>query len=146
MMANMKNQNNYQIIPAFPSMIKGKCPRCRKGNMFKGSFSNTMHEQCDHCGLTFERNPGYFYTAMYVTYVFNVAELVTLGIATFILSGGSDNPWLYVAITISGILVLAPLNYRYSRIIQMYWLDPTLKYMPELSKESAKKTEANEEF
>ncbi|MCL4642367.1 DUF983 domain-containing protein [Olivibacter jilunii] len=128
-----QDSRSSKFIPAFPAMLKGKCPRCRQGNMFKSFFSNTMYEECGHCGLTFERNPGYFYTAMYVTYVFNVAEIVTLGIATFILSGGSDNPWLYVGIIIPGILLLAPLNYRYSRIIQMYWLDPTLKYRPDLS-------------
>lgn len=124
--------HNHKSIPVLPAMLKGKCPRCRRGNMFKGPLTNVMHEQCDHCGLTFERNPGYFYTAMYVTYVFNVAEIITLGIATFVLSGGSDNPWLYIGVIIPSILLLAPLNYRYSRIIQMYWLDPSLKYSPEL--------------
>ncbi|MFC6099273.1 DUF983 domain-containing protein [Olivibacter domesticus] len=128
-----QNTHPHKSIPTLPAMLKGKCARCRKGNMFKGPFSNVMYEQCDHCGLTFERNPGYFYTAMYVTYVFNVAEIITLGVATSVLSGGSDNPWLYVGIIIPSILLLAPLNYRYSRIIQMYWLDPNLKYKPELS-------------
>lgn len=124
---------NNQVVPLFPALIQGKCARCRQGDMFKGTLSNTMHHNCSNCGLTFERNPGYFYTAMYVTYVFNVAEIVTLGIATFVLSGGSNNPWLYIGIIIPGILLLAPLNYRYSRIIQMYWLDPTLKYDASLS-------------
>lgn len=128
-------QNSYNLkpIPVLSAMLKGKCARCRRGDMFKAPFSNVMYEQCDHCGLTFERNPGYFYTAMYVTYVFNVAEIISLGIATFVLSGGSDNPWLYVGIIIPGILLLAPVNYRYSRIIQMYWLDPNIKYRPDLS-------------
>ncbi|QNL52143.1 DUF983 domain-containing protein [Olivibacter sp. SDN3] len=125
---------NTQVIPLFPALMRGKCARCRIGNMFKGPLSNVMYHKCNNCGLTFERNPGYFYTAMYVTYVFNVAEIVALGVAIFILSGGSNNPWLYVGITIPGILLLAPLNYRYSRVIQMYWLDPTLKYDASLSR------------
>jgi len=131
----MAAQNTHKptIKPAFQSMLHGKCARCRTGNMFKPGLTNAMQEKCDHCGLTFERHPGYFYTAMYVTYVFNVAEIVAFGIATYILSGGSENPWLYLAVTMVGVLILAPLNYRYSRIIQMYWLDPTLKYQPELS-------------
>jgi len=111
--------------------------------MFKGPLSNKMYDHCSHCGLTFERNPGYFYTAMYVTYVFNVAEIITLGVLTFMLSGGSDNPWLYLAIIIPGILLLSPLNFRYSRIIQMYWLDPTLKYDPRLSAHPQNKDSEN---
>ncbi|WP_134091218.1 DUF983 domain-containing protein [Olivibacter sp. XZL3] len=138
------DNHSTKFIPAFPAMLKGKCARCRRGNMFKSFFSSAMYEECSHCGLTFERNPGYFYTAMYVTYVFNVAEIVTLGIATFVLSGGSDNPWLYVGIIIPGILLLAPLNFRYSRIIQMYWLDPTLKYRPELSGDKTDPQEAKD--
>jgi len=131
----MTNQNNSQSegIAAFPAMLKGKCARCRTGNMFKPGLTNNMYQKCDHCGLTFERHPGYFYTAMYVTYVFNVAEIVAFGIATYVLSGGSENPWLYLGIIMVGIVILAPLNFRYSRIIQMYWLDPTLKYQPKLS-------------
>ncbi|GAA4780436.1 DUF983 domain-containing protein [Olivibacter ginsenosidimutans] len=125
---------NEPHIAAFPAMLKGKCARCRKGNMFKPG-SNKMYEKCAHCGLTFERQPGYFYTAMYVTYAFNVAEIITLGVATYVLSNGSENPWLYLGIILVGVLLLGPLNYRYSRIIQMYWLDPTLKYQPELSKD-----------
>jgi len=138
---NSAKEKNF--IPAFPALVQGKCARCRKGDMFRGYFSTKMLERCDHCGLTYERNPGYFYTAMYVTYVFNVVEIIAFGIATFVFSGGSNNPWLYIGTIIPGVLLLSPLNYRYSRLIQMYWLDPTLKYHPELSADLPKEKEVH---
>jgi uncharacterized protein (DUF983 family) len=114
------------------AMLHGKCPRCRRGNMFKGamySFSgNSMLEKCPHCGLHFEIEPGYFYAAMYVSYAFNVAEAVTLACATYILTGNMESPWLYLGIILFGCFLMAPFNYRYSRIILLYWLSPKIHY------------------
>ena len=62
-----------------------------------------------------------------------VAEMVALAIATSVLTGGSRNPWVYIAIIISTGLILAPFNFRYARIILLYWLTPGLHYRPELS-------------
>ncbi len=123
-------------VPQFSAFVKAKCPRCRRGNMFANSMYSLsgqhMHQACPHCGLIFEREPGYFYVAMYVSYAMNVAEMVTLAVATAVLTG-SDSPWLYVAILLGSILVLAPFNFRYSRVMLLYWLTPGLHYHPELS-------------
>jgi len=114
------------------AMLHAKCPKCRRGNMFKGNMysigGNTMHETCPRCGLHFEIEPGYFYAAMYVSYAFNVAEAVTIAMATYILTGNMESPWLYLALILGGCFLLAPLNYRYSRIILLYWLSPKIHY------------------
>jgi len=114
------------------AMLHAKCPKCRRGNMFKGSMysfgGNTMHETCPRCGLHFEIEPGYFYAAMYVSYAFNVAEAVTIAMATYILTGNMESPWLYLSLILGGCFLLAPLNYRYSRIILLYWLSPKIHY------------------
>jgi len=114
------------------AMLHAKCPKCRRGNMFKGNMysfgGNTMHETCPHCGLHFEIEPGYFYAAMYVSYAFNVAEAVTIAMATYILTGNMESPWLYLSLILGGCFLLAPFNYRYSRIILLYWLSPKIHY------------------
>jgi len=114
------------------AMLHAKCPKCRRGNMFKGNMysigGNTMHETCPRCGLHFEIEPGYFYAAMYVSYAFNVAQAVTIAMATYILTGNMESPWLYLALILGGCFLLAPLNYRYSRIILLYWLSPKIHY------------------
>lgn len=114
------------------AMLHAKCPKCRRGNMFKGNMysfgGNTMHETCPRCGLHFEIEPGYFYAAMYVSYAFNVAQAVTIAMATYTLTGNMESPWLYLALILGGCFLLAPFNYRYSRIILLYWLSPKIHY------------------
>ncbi|QKJ31160.1 DUF983 domain-containing protein [Mucilaginibacter mali] len=122
--------------PKVWAMLHGKCPRCRRGDMFKGPMyslrSAGMRDVCPHCNLLFEIEPGYFYAAMYVSYAMNVAELVTLALGTWLLTGNMESPWLYLSVILSGCLLLAPFNYRYSRILMLYWLSPKIHYQPHL--------------
>lgn len=116
------------------AVISAKCPRCRRGNIFQGSMYGfglqKTREICSYCGLRFEVEPGYFYAAMYVSYALNVAQMITLGVATYILSGRSESPWLYIGIITGGIFLFAPFNFRYSRVILLHWLSPKVKYDP----------------
>jgi len=125
------------------AMLHGKCPRCRRGNMYKGIMygigTNTMYEKCPHCNLTFEIEPGYFYAAMYVSYAMNVAEAVTIAVATYILTGNLESPWLYLGVILGGCVVLAPFNYRFSRILMLYWLSPKIHYQPHLDTDDQSK-------
>lgn len=118
----------YTIPGEFKSAVEGKCPRCRRGDMFNApllSFkSKKMHSSCPHCGLKFEKEPGYFYVAMYVSYVFVVAELVAACVGTYILTGNLDSPWLYLCVAVAAAIIMSPFNYRYSRIVLLYWLTP----------------------
>jgi uncharacterized protein (DUF983 family) len=122
--------------PQLWAMLHARCPKCRRGNMFKGGMysfgGNNMLEACPRCHLHFEIEPGYFYAAMYVSYAFNVAEAVTISFITYWLTGNMESPWLYLAVILVGCFLLAPLNYRYSRIILLYWLSPKIHYQPYL--------------
>lgn len=122
----------YTIPSEWKSAIAGKCPRCRKGNMFSApllSFkSKKMAINCPHCGLKFEKEPGYFYVAMYVSYVFVVAELVSACVAAYLLTGNMESPWFYLVVALAVAILLAPFNYRYSRIVLLYWLTPQFQF------------------
>lgn len=135
----MENNNEmmkeYNLPGEFKSAVDGKCPRCRKGNMFNAplfSFkSKKMQSHCPHCGLKFEKEPGYFYVAMYVSYVFVVAELVTACVATYIFTRNLESPWLYLIVAVATAIVMSPFNYRYSRIVLLYWMTPQFKFKKE---------------
>ncbi|WP_214073498.1 DUF983 domain-containing protein [Mucilaginibacter sp. dw_454] len=113
--------------------IHAKCPKCRRGDMFSNNsynlFSQKMNTNCPHCGFTFEPEPGYFYVAMFVSYAFNVAQMVTMAVALYVLSG-SRNPWVYVGALLGVSVLLSPFNFRYSRVVLLYWLTPGLHYDP----------------
>lgn len=129
--------SNQEIkLAAWPAIVHAKCPKCRRGAMFAtpmyGFKSQVMYKNCPHCGLEYEREPGYFYVAMLISYAMFVAEMVTLAVALHVLTG-SSNPWVYVVVIMSTGIILSPFNFRYSRVILLHWLTPGLHYHPELS-------------
>lgn len=132
----MEKATQNKRISLLPALLSCKCPRCRVGKIYEnGPYSlrnRNILSKCAHCGLVYEKEPGYFYAAMYVGYAFIVAELVTAAVATNILTN-SDNPWLYLLTMIPLVVILSPFNYRYSRILLMYFLTPGLRYHPEMS-------------
>lgn len=123
--------SNRKSISIKHALLHAKCARCREGDMFKpGMINQKMYERCPKCDLFFERHPGYFYTSMFVSYALSVAEVVAFSIATYVLSGGSENPFLYLTIVLGATLLLSPFNFKFSRVLQMHFLDPGLKYEP----------------
>lgn len=132
--------NKELYISQWSGFAKAKCPRCRVGKVFTGPTYGfkiqKMNEVCPHCQLKFEREPGYFYVAMFVSYAMNVAEMITVSVAAYILGLqlNHDNLWYYVAILFCTTLLCSPFNYRYSRMVLLYWLSPGLDYDPKRSK------------
>lgn len=86
-----------------------------------------MNPECPHCGFHFEIEPGYYYVAMFASYALNVAEMVTLAVATYVLTR-CGNPWVYCGLLIANCIILAPFNFRYSRVILLYWLTPGIHF------------------
>jgi len=43
-----------------------RCPLCGQGRLFRGWLR--MNKECPHCGLTFEREPGFFLGSIYINY------------------------------------------------------------------------------
>lgn len=123
------------------AIAHAKCPRCRRGNMFSGPTYGfklqITNERCPKCQLKFEVEPGYYYAAMYVSYALNVAEMVSLGVLTYLFTGRLDMEatWLYVGVLLGGVLLLSPFNFRYSRVLLLHWLSPKVHYDPSLDKE-----------
>lgn len=119
--------------PQLQAIINAKCPRCRRGDLFKntmyGLSSQKMHDKCPSCNLKFELEPGYFYVAMYISYGINVAVAVAVGILTYVISGETESPWVYVATIFIASLILAPFNFRYSRVILLHLMSPKIKYI-----------------
>ena len=87
-----------------------------------------MKEKCPHCHLRFEIEPGYFYVAMYVSYAFVCAQLIGACMLTFVITQNDESPWLYLSVALGATLLLAPFNYRYSRVVLLYWMTPQFRF------------------
>ena len=131
-------------ISKLQAVIQCKCPRCRKGPIFSGAIysfkGQVTNEYCSFCNLRFEREPGFFYVAMFISYAMNVAEMITLSVAAYILGVDLtyENLWVYIGIIIVGVFLFAPINYRYSRVMLLHWLTPGLRYIPGIPQSDAK--------
>jgi uncharacterized protein (DUF983 family) len=127
-------------ISQWSAVVNAKCPRCRVGSVFSGPTYGLrlqkMNEFCPHCNLKFEREPGYFYVAMFVSYAFNVAEMITVSVAAYIFGLKLDysNLWYFILLLAFTTVLFSPFNYRYSRIVLLHWLSPGLNYEPDRKK------------
>lgn len=90
-----------------------RCPACGEGRLFVAPFR--MHSQCSHCGLSFEREGGFFLGSIYVNYGLT-AVLVTIGYFTLFFTEATSPDvalWLCAA-----FCVLFPLwFFRYARSV-----------------------------
>lgn len=126
-----------KILNTIYSMLFNKCSRCHKGDVFthknpydlKHMFS--MHESCDHCHLTYQKEPGFFYGAMYVSYA--------LSAGWFIVWYFVQNLFLnidtlgFVIGFCASVIIMSPLSIRWSRLI---WLNFFYSYKKEYNKSS----------
>jgi uncharacterized protein (DUF983 family) len=101
-----------------------RCPRCGEGLLFRNWF--VMHEKCPHCGLRYERAPGYFLGSAYVNYGF-IALTLTVMYMGLHFGAQISNQWL--AGPLIAYCTIVPLFlFRYAR---SWWLamdcyfDPT---------------------
>ena len=104
-------------------------------NSMYGFKAQKMHTNCLHCGLKYERELGYFYVAMFISYALNVAQMITAGILTYLITGNTESPWLYMATIFPIVLILAPFNFRYSRVLLLHYMTPGLNYVPAMGAE-----------
>ena len=123
----------------FWSMLTFKCPRCRKGHMFKNpnawNLKQTlkMPEKCEECGQPFELEVGFWYGTGYVSYALTVAMTVASLVAWWVIIGLStdDNRFFWwLGINSVALLALQPWIMRLSRVIYLYFFvsyDPNYK-------------------
>ena len=118
------------------ALLTGKCPRCREGEMFTYPLTNItrfnkMNQTCPHCQRRLEPEPGFYQGAMYVGYGFTMAVIIVISLILSLI--GNFSEWVYIGTVIGVMILLAPLNYRYSRIVYLYSFGG-IKYDPTLSK------------
>lgn len=102
------------------SILNNKCPKCHKGDFFvtKNIYNKDfikMYDKCSHCGEIFNKEVGFYYGAMYVSYGLNIA----IGVALFLLMVMVFNTGLLTYLfTFLGVAIATfPFVMRTSRLI-----------------------------
>jgi uncharacterized protein (DUF983 family) len=124
------------------SIFKLKCPRCHESNSFHtGSWSFKrsleMQARCQKCNLNYFPEPGYYYGAMFISYIWT-AWFCFFFVA--LLNWQLD----YSLNTAFAILIaFMGINFVYVfRISRLMWININVKYDPEaIAKYEAKLAE-----
>lgn len=104
---------------AMLSVLKNRCPRCRKGPLFINSNPyvykdlSKMHKTCPECQQDFVIEPGFYFGASYVSYGINFMYLIPLFLFFYVVMDWSFNAFL-ITVFVS-LPLLMPLIYRASR-------------------------------
>lgn len=120
------------------SIVFNKCPRCQEGDFFETTSAynlkkfDKMHKHCTHCGEDFEREPGFYFGGMYISYALYVGMIVTSFVGYVVMLGGDEIQLLYFLIP--SLILVMPLFFRIGRRV---WINIFVKYRANKSKTNA---------
>ncbi|MFT6243836.1 MAG: hypothetical protein ACJA0U_000164 [Salibacteraceae bacterium] len=100
-----------------------KCPHCNEGQVFKLKTGilkfPVMNDKCPNCDYKFEREPGYFIGAMYLSYGLAVAQGVAAFVLTALILPTLSIEWV-ITLVVGTIFIFAKKNYKWSRILYIH--------------------------
>ena len=106
-----------------------KCPRCRVGDLFvvKSPYNLNriaeMPQRCPYCGQSNFPETGFYFGAMYASYMLSVAFSGVVGVAYWVLFG--FNMWGIITAIVLLLIAAFPYLYRYARA---FWLGVTVYF------------------
>ena len=100
------------------ALVLQRCPVCCQGPIYERGMK--MHPRCPVCNVLFEREPGYYLGAMYISYALAIVFLVT---------GLYVGHWFFPDIDLGWMVLICavcfapfvPMVTRYSRVIWMFF-------------------------
>jgi uncharacterized protein (DUF983 family) len=110
------------------SIMEMRCPRCREGEMFTTSSFGfqkpfDMEEKCGHCSQNFRPEPGFYYGAMFLSYIMTGWFCLSIIAVVHWVLKIALIPSFLVLIAITGVLFV-----WFFRISRSIWLHINVKY------------------
>ncbi|WAC10255.1 DUF983 domain-containing protein [Dyadobacter pollutisoli] len=106
------------------SVLRLKCPRCRKGNLFSKpnpySFKDSldMPDNCPVCGQDFKIEPGFYIGALWTSFPIVIFIMTLLSVLLLVYFKMELNLF-FVALTLI-LFLLQPIIIRYGRAIWIH--------------------------
>ena len=90
-----------------------------------------MHKRCPHCDKKYEIEPGFWWGAMYIGYMFSSAYMLgTMGILVFLVGITVNQAFIWAIV---GAVIVVPLFSRLSRAV---WINIYVHYDANTKKKS----------
>jgi len=109
------------------SIWKNNCPKCRSQKMFKVPFQFMkpleMHDTCDVCQQRFMPEPGFYFGAMFISYILMAwFLLIPALILKFVFDWSVTNTMVFV-------IAMAAISYfKFLRTSRSIWIHIIVKY------------------
>lgn len=111
------------MIKWLSSCWQYKCPRCRQSKMFKQPLEIkeplAMHKYCEHCKLDFEPEPGFYYGAMFISYILTAFLFLAIALTLVFYFKWSVNASMAIVILVGLLIFLKVLRISRSLYIHM---------------------------
>lgn len=122
--------SNKKLRPVLLNILKKKCPRCQRSDLFNLplDFSDplAMPKNCKVCKQKLEPEPGFYYGAMFISYIFT--SFVILAIAGLCIIGFGWGVYGTFAL----IIFLCIISFLWVvRISRSIWIHIVVHYDPE---------------
>ena len=112
---------------SFSAMWKYKCPRCRRTKIFSEPFILSkpleMPHHCSVCGQRFEPEPGFYYGAMFISYILSGWILLAPTLLLVFYFNWSSMSAIAFAIFLAALMYI-----RLVRGSRSLWLHLNVKY------------------
>lgn len=108
--------------------LRGKCPRCNEGDMFKNKSVFPLKEavdmvkECPVCGQKTELEVGFYYGTGYLSYGLSVGFVVLsfiLGVVFFDVNFLDNSTFYLLGIDVALLFLLQPWMMRFSRLLYL---------------------------
>lgn len=120
----MKSENNSSYKGnLILNIITEKCPHCGQSKVFKKKEKlfqiPAMKEACDVCHYKFDREPGYFIGAMYLSYGLAVLEGIITFLVCYFFFPNMATIWIPILI-MCVILLCSTKNFKLARVAYIH--------------------------
>lgn len=106
-----------------------KCPSCRKGDLFVKPLDIkdplAMNERCEVCDQKTEPEPGFYFGAMFISYIISAFIFLFIAAICIIYFDFSGNGAMGVVLLFAVVFYLKIL-----RISRSIWIHAVVKYKP----------------
>jgi uncharacterized protein (DUF983 family) len=116
------------VISTLNDILHQRCPRCRVGKIFHHSIFlgfPKMQEECPVCHLRYEREPGYFLGAMYISYGLGLPVVALFAFLIWAATG-----WWITKDVIWAVVLFLPLAPAITFLSRVLWIYLDQKFDP----------------
>ena len=111
------------------SIFAYTCPRCRQSKLFKEPFQVAkpvdMNVSCETCGQRFEPEPGFYYGAMFISYIISGFTFIGVALTLVFVFAWS------VEAAMGVVIVIAVLGFfKLLRISRSLWIHFVVPFEP----------------